>query len=112
MDIALYQIVIVVFAVLMIGKGLQNYLTRAGGQTFLKLLVRIIVWGGMVVVVVFPKATNFLADLIGIKGNINAVILTGFLLIFLIVFKLLSAIEKLEQQLTILTRKDSLDDKK
>ncbi|MEK7494299.1 MAG: DUF2304 domain-containing protein, partial [Patescibacteria group bacterium] len=67
------------------------------------------VWGGMAIVVAFPKVTNFVADIIGIEDNINAVILAGFLLLFLMVFKLLSAIERLEQQLTVLTRKKTLD---
>lgn len=110
MDIALYQIIIVLFAVVMISKGIQNYLSGSGGQTFLKLLVRIIVWGGMAIVVAFPKITNIVAEIIGIEGNINAVILGGFLLVFLMIFKLLSAIERLEQQLTSLTRQKTLED--
>lgn len=110
MDIALYQIIIVAFAALMIGQGLYNYFTHERGQTFLKLLVRIIVWGGMAIVVTFPRITNLVAEIIGIEGNINAVILAGFLLVFLMIFKLLSAIEKLEQRLTVLTRQESLKD--
>ena len=35
-------------------------------------------------------------------------IVTGFLFVFLIIFKLLSAIEKLEQNVSELTRRDSL----
>ena len=35
----------------------------------------------------------------------NAVILTGFVMVFLIIFKLLSAIEKMEQNVSELTRK-------
>jgi hypothetical protein len=38
----------------------------------------------------------------------NAVVLTGFILVFLMTFKLLSAIERLEQQLSEVTRKDAL----
>lgn len=110
MDIALYQIIIVIFAGLMIGKGFQNYLTKTSGQTFLKLFVRLVIWGGMAIVVTFPNISNTLAKLIGIEGNINAVILAGFLLVFLMIFKLLSAIEKLEQQITTLTRQESLKD--
>ena len=110
MDIALYQIVIIVFAIIMIGKGIKNYLTREGGQTILKLLVRIVVWGGMAMVVTFPTITNLVAEIIGIEGNVNAVILGGFLLVFLMVFKLLSAIEKLEQQISSLTRAQALKD--
>jgi hypothetical protein len=109
MNIALYQIIIVAFAAIMIGKGLQNYISKAPGQTFLKLFVRLVIWGGMATVVIFPNVSNTLAALMGIQGNINAVILAGFLLVFLMIFKLLSAIEKLEQQLTALTRQKTLD---
>ncbi len=92
----------------MIYQGIKKYIQRKKGQTFLKLSVRIAVWGSMALIAVFPKFTVFLAHIIGIEGNINAVILTGFILIFLMIFKLLSAIEKLEQNISELTRKDSL----
>ena len=110
MQFALYQIIIVAFAVLMIGQGLKNYLRHESSQTILKLFIRIFVWGGMALVVTFPHISNTVAKLIGIEGNVNAVILAGFLLVFLMLFKLLSAIEKLEQQITTLTRKESLSD--
>jgi hypothetical protein len=74
----------------------------------MKLAARAVVWGGMAVVVMFPSLSNNLAHLIGIEGNINAVILTGFILVFLMIFKLLTAIERLEQQVTLFTRQDTL----
>ena len=110
MSFALYQIVVIVLALIMIGQGTKNFLKNESGQTFLKLAVRIIVWGGMAVIVAFPNVSNTVASLIGIQDNINAVVLTGFLLVFLMVFKLLSAIERLEQQLTLLTRKKAIED--
>ncbi len=108
MDIHLYQIVITLIAAIMIFQGIRNYLRGESRQTFYKLAARIIVWGGMAAVALFPKLTITLARIIGLEGNINAVILAGFLLIFLIIFKLLSAIEGLEQDISILTRKESL----
>ena len=110
MHFALYQIIIVAFVAIMLFQGFKNYFSGKGSQTFLKLLTRIIVWGGMAMVVTFPHISNTVAKLIGIEGNINAVILAGFLLVFLMVFKLLSAIEKLERQITTLTRTESLKD--
>lgn len=108
MSFALYQIVIIILALFMIGQGIKNFLKNESGQTFLKLAVRIIVWGGMAVVVAFPGVSNTVANAIGIQGNINAVILTGFLLVFLMIFKLLSAIEHLERQISLLTRTGAL----
>jgi hypothetical protein len=108
MKISLYQIIVFAVSSVMLYTGIKDFVKREAGQTFFKLSVRIIVWGGMALVAVYPDFTRVLAKIIGIEGNINAVILTGFLLIFLLIFKLLSAIEKIEQNISELTRKDTL----
>lgn len=108
MSFALYQIVIAALAVIMIGRGIKNFFRHESGQTFIKLAIRIIVWGGMASIAIWPNLSNDIAALIGIADNINAVILVGFILVFLMIFKLLSAIERLEQQLTVLTRQKAL----
>lgn len=93
---------------IMIYQGIINFIKGKTNQTLLKLFMRLFVWGGMALIAIFPGFTNTLAAIIGLEGNINAVILTGFILIFLIIFKLISAIERLEQQLSEVVRKDSL----
>ncbi|MFH0969755.1 MAG: DUF2304 domain-containing protein [Patescibacteria group bacterium] len=107
-NIRIYQIIIVFVSAFMIFQGIRNYIKGKSGQTIYKVLIRIVVWGGMAAVTMFPEAIGLLAKTLGIIDNINAVILTGFLLVFLIIFKLLSAIERLERNISILTRKDSL----
>jgi hypothetical protein len=109
-SLTLYQIVITLISVFMIVQGTMKFLKKESHQTLLKLFVRLLIWGGMATVALFPSVTNLIAETIGMKGNINAVILTGFLLVFLMIFKLLSAIERLENQITDLTRKESLKD--
>ena len=109
MNIHLYQVVVIGIATVMLFTGAKEFVKRETGQTWLKLLVRIIVWGGMIVVAAYPEATTFFAKLIGIVDNVNAVIMTGFLLIFLLIFKLLSAIEKIEQNVSELTRKEAIN---
>lgn len=108
----IYQFIILFISVFMMYEGIEKFFRHQTGQTFTKLATRIIIWGGMAIVVTFPGLTNTLAELIGIQGNINAVILTGFLLVFLILFKLLSAVERLEQQVTLFTRQDTLKELK
>lgn len=110
MKIQIYQIVILAISSVMLFQGVKNFVKRETGQTFLKLAVRLIVWGGMAVIAVYPDITIVVAKAIGIVDNINAAIMIGFLLIFLLIFKLLSAIEKIEQNISELTRKDSLKD--
>jgi len=107
-DLRLYQVVILIIAAVMIYQGVRGYVRGETGKTFLKLLTRIIVWGGMAAVSLFPSLSGHLARIIGIQGNVNAAILIGFLLVFSIIFKLLAAIERIERQLTELVRKEAL----
>ena len=106
----LYQLVIAILALAMIYQGFIRYIRREASQTLLKFLVRLVIWGGMVTVILFPDITNWFAKIIGLQGNVNAVVLTGFLFVFLIIFKLLSSIERLEKQISVLTRQDALED--
>ena len=59
-------------------------------------------------IAIYPDLTYSFSQIIGIEDNITAVIVTGFVFVFLLIFKLLSAIEKLEQNVSELTRRDSL----
>lgn len=105
-----YQIAVALIAAAMIYFGLEKFIRREPGQTWLKLLLRVVVWGGMAVVALFPLVTNYLAEFIGLKGNINAVILIGFLLVFAIIFKILSVVERIEKEISTLTRREALRD--
>ncbi len=110
MSVHLYQIVVVGIASVMIFQGIKEFAKREAGQTVLKLCVRLLVWGGMALISVYPNFTWYLSKIIGIEDNINAVMVTGFLFVFLIIFKLLSAIEKIEQNISEITRKEALNE--
>jgi hypothetical protein len=108
MKLHIYQIIVILISLAMIYQGVKNYWTGKSGQTIYKLSIRIIIWGGMVLVALFPNTLSLLAKTLGIIDNLNAVILTGFLLVFLMIFKLLSAIERLEQDMSEVTRNEAL----
>lgn len=108
MKFHIYQLVVSIISAIMIYQGISNYIKGKSGQTILKLFTRILVWGGMGAIAIFPDLSNSIATIIGIAGNINAVILIGFIFVFLMMFKLLSAIERLEQDLSIITRNDAI----
>jgi len=108
----LYQMVVIAISAIMLFQGIKDFIKRESGQTLIKLAVRLIVWGGMALTAISPAFTLLIARIIGIEDNINAVILTGFLLVFLMIFKLLSAIEKIEQNISELTRKEALKELK
>jgi hypothetical protein len=110
MKIQPYQIALLVISSVMVFQGIKNFVKRETGQTFLKLGIRLLVWGGMAAIAIYPDITWVVARALGIVDNINAAIMIGFLLIFLMIFKLLSAIEKIEQNISELTRRDALHD--
>jgi hypothetical protein len=92
----------------MIFQGVKDYIRGKSGQTIYKLALRLVVWGGMLTIGIYPNVTVLAAKTLGIIENINAVVLVGFLLVFLMIFKLLSAIERLEQDISAITRKEAL----
>jgi hypothetical protein len=104
----LYQVLVIFIASFMLYQSFARLIKRDPQQTILKFLIRLAIWGGMGAVALFPSLSLIIAKFIGIEGNVNAVILIGFLLIFLMIFKLLSAIERLEQKFSELVRRDAL----
>ncbi len=107
-DLKFYQIAVISISLVMIYFGLEKYLRRQSTQSLLKLGVRIFIWGGMAAIAMFPTLTNVIATFIGLEGNINAVILIGFLLVFLLIFKILSVVERIEHNISTLTRKEAI----
>ncbi len=108
--IYLYQVIVVAISSVMLFLGIKEFINRETGQTWLKLFVRLAVWGGMALIVIYPNATHYISRVLGIVDNFNSVVLTGFLMVFLLIFKLLSAIEKIEQNISELVRKEALQE--
>lgn len=108
MKVHLYQVVMVAISSVMLYLGIKEFASRETGQTLLKLFVRLTVWGGMALIAVYPDFTLIIANVMGVVDNFNAVVMMGFLMVFLLIFKLLSAIEKIEQNISELTRKEAL----
>jgi hypothetical protein len=106
----LYQFIIVAISSVMLYLGIKEFANRETGQTLLKLAVRLTVWGGMALIAIYPDFTLFIARLLGVVDNFNAVVMMGFLLVFMLIFKLLTAIEKIEQNVSELARKEALSE--
>ena len=83
MKVNLYQIIILVVSSVMLFQGTKEFVKRESGQTFLKFMVRILVWGGMAIIAVYPDSMLVIARVLGFKDNMNAVIIIGFVLIFI-----------------------------
>ena len=110
MDINLYQIIILTVSSVMLFQGTKEFIKRESGQTFLKFSVRLIVWGGMALIAVYPNSMLYISRVLGFKDNMNAVVILGFLLVFILIFRLLRAIERIEQNISKLSQQeDNID---
>jgi hypothetical protein len=59
--------------------------------------------------ILFPEITNKLAKLLGVNRGINLIFYTGFLILLFLILKLYARSRRLEQNLTELVRKISLE---
>ncbi|MBA4139001.1 MAG: DUF2304 domain-containing protein [Segetibacter sp.] len=59
--------------------------------------------------ILFPEITNKLAKALGVNRGINLIFYTGFLILLFLILKLYARSKRLEQNLTELVRKISLE---
>ena len=105
-----FQIILVVVAGLFLINGLWKFIKREQNQTFFKALYTTLVWGGVLFLALFPDLPRQLSIEFGLGETLNVLIFFGFVLVFMAVFKLLNSIEKLEQTISELVRKQALND--
>ena len=108
-NISIYQIILGLVALAFIINGLLKFLKRAQGQTFFKLAVTIFIWGAVFAFALFPRASHTISEKIGLGENLNTLIFIGFVVIFLILFKMLNIIERAERNISEIVRKEALD---
>lgn len=109
MEIRIFQVVVPLLA-LLFGAGLiARY--RKGKLTGGELIFSVLFWLSVAVFALFPDAiSTFVADLFGIKSNVNAIIFLAIGLQFYLGFLLYKELKKTRRQLTELTRKIALND--
>jgi len=74
------------------------------GQTFYKLFSTLFIWGAVLIISIFPDFAYFISEKLGMGKNLNTLIFFGFVVVFLIIFKILAAIEKIEKEITKIVR--------
>lgn len=109
MQLALYQILVPAFCVLMIAKTVSHFLRHE--RTVRELLAILVFWGGIAALALFPDVMSVVAGFLGIKSNVNAVIFIILGILSYLCLYLFISVENLEHQVTLLTRQLALRDK-
>ncbi|MFA6383717.1 MAG: DUF2304 domain-containing protein [Parcubacteria group bacterium] len=108
MNISIYQIILGLIAFVFIVNGSFKFFKRAQGQTFFKFAVTIVIWASIFAFAIFPNISHMISEKIGLGENLNTLIFIGFVVIFLILFKMLSIIERAERNISEIVRKEAL----
>jgi len=76
-----------------------------------EILFWVIFWIGILVVIIFPEITNFIANKVGIGRGADVAVYASILLIFYVIFKIYTRIDRIEKDMTKLVRKISIQEK-
>lgn len=107
MTLALYQIIVPLLCLLLIAKACSHFLRKE--KTLRELIGWIFFWGSISIIAFFPSITESLAQLLGIKSNVNAILFTVMGVLSYIVFKLVVGYEDTQRDITRLTRAQAIE---
>lgn len=108
-EINLATLIIACIAAYFVLDRLGRYWKHERTQTFFKLFVTAFVWIPVFIISIFPGIAYSAIKSLGME-NFNSVIFSGFVVVFILIFKLLSIIERLEHNITEIVRKEALKD--
>lgn len=102
-QLEIYQWLVPLVSIFFIFRTVLQY--RANRRTFRGLIIWTSFWFILAVFAFIPNAiSQKLANVLGIKDNVNAIIFMGLGLLFFLIFSLTSTVDRLERQLTDLVR--------
>jgi len=108
MNIPIFRYLIAVFILLVLLMRIIKFSRRETSQTAFKLLTTIFIWGSIFAILINPSIAYFISRILGIGENLNTLIFIAFIFVFLLIFKILGIIEKIEKNITEIIRKEAL----
>jgi hypothetical protein len=69
-----------------------------------------LVWIIAAVVILLPETTSFVANMLGVGRGVDLVLYASVIVLFFLIFKLFTSLDRLEKLLTDIVRKDALRD--
>lgn len=103
-QISIIRWVLIILAVFMVIDRILKFTRRESGQTLFKLVSSVLIWGIILSISIYPDFAYFIARKLGMGENLNTLIFFGFVIVFMLIFKILSIIEHIERQITEVVR--------
>lgn len=86
-----------------------KFIRRERSQTIFKLSANSLIWLGIIIFSLFPQATHSISQKLGFGESLNTLIFIGFVIIFMILFKVITMIERIEKNISEMVRNESLN---
>lgn len=99
---ALIQVLALAFAIFAVSRAVLR--ARDKKISIAELVFWITVWLALILVVMFPYLTNYLARVMGIGRGIDVVVYLSIGLLFYLIFRLYVKIEETQKSITLLVR--------
>lgn len=109
-EYSIIQIILILISCYFLGIRLIKFVKKERTQTVFKVLMTLFVWGGVLFTSLFPQTVHSLSRSLGFGENLNTLIFFGFVVVFVILFRLITTIENHERQLTELVRKEAINE--
>ena len=106
--LSIFQLLLAAIALAYIVAGAIRFFGRAYHQTLFRFLMGTALWSTVLVFSLFPDVSHFVSVKLGFGENLYTLIFIGFVLVFIALFKLLAAVERLEQSITGIVRNEAL----
>lgn len=110
MSFSIYQISVALFCLGVIVERSIRFFRREHAQSLFKYITVMVIWGSIAIFGLFPVITHWINRKFGLGDNLNTLIFIGFIILFLLFFRLLTIIEEIERTITEHVRKEALRD--
>ncbi len=105
----LIQIVGVIFALFALSRVVLQLKKRS--MSFNEGLFWIFVWSLVVLVLIFPEFTGYIANILGVGRGVDAIIYISIAILFYLIYRLYAKIDNLERQITHIVREIAIRDR-
>lgn len=104
----IFRIIMALGALSFLLSAWLKFLKGEQSQTFFKLVTSNIIWLSIAAFSLFPNATHKISQQLGFGESLNTFIFIGFVVVFVILFKVINILERIERNVSEIVRKEAL----
>jgi hypothetical protein len=104
----IFQLIVALVALGFFVNGFLKFIRGERSQTFFKFLANSVVWLSVILFSLFPNMTHKFSEKLGFGESLNTFIFIGFLIVFIILFKIINILERTERNISEIVRKEAL----